>query len=213
MVGGRAGGALAALITGTPAAADPPRFVASKFIVPGQPLLLTRVLRRGLADGNEVVSTRDYRIRIVRDGNGWRVDGELIEARVTAPPRLAALAQAEQARPDSNMFPILLDAGGEVIPISAGAAESITAESSQSAQAILGQLPLARASGSRRRGSSARFCKPPPTRCAAGRKIFSRRIRGILSRPKAMPAQRRAGRGDRYLHGQHPAGQHADAQF
>jgi hypothetical protein len=77
-------------------------------------LLLTRTLYRPLPDGKAIVTRRSYSVRIVPDGAGFRVEGELVQATVDAPPTLGALAEIERRRPDSGMFPILLDAQGQI---------------------------------------------------------------------------------------------------
>jgi len=101
---------LAALAGATPLAAAP-----GGFAPPRSHLLLTRTLHRPLPDGKAVVTRRSYEVQILRDGEGYRVEGRLVEAAVDAPPSLAALAEIERARPDNGMFPILLDAGGMIV--------------------------------------------------------------------------------------------------
>ena len=65
------------------------------FAPPQSSLVLTRELRRPLADGKEVVTRRSYEIAIVHDGDGYRVDGRLIDVEVDAPPALRALSTLE----------------------------------------------------------------------------------------------------------------------
>lgn len=81
---------------------------------PHAQLLLVRTLYRPLPGGKAIVTRRSYAVRIVPDGAGYRVDGELVQATVDAPPSLAALAEIEQRRPDIGMFPIMLDALGQI---------------------------------------------------------------------------------------------------
>lgn len=88
---------------------------AVTFAPPQSSLVLTRELRRPLADGKEVVTRRSYEIAIVRDGDGYRVDGRLIDVEVDAPPALRALAALERARPDEGLFPIRLDRNGQIV--------------------------------------------------------------------------------------------------
>lgn len=87
----------------------------SAFSPPNAPLLLTRTLYRPLPDGQAIVTRRSYSVRIVRDGTGFRVEGELVQATIDAPPSLGALAEIERRRPDTGMFPILLDAQGQIL--------------------------------------------------------------------------------------------------
>jgi hypothetical protein len=110
----RAGAALALML----AALEGPARAATQpelFVPPAGPLQLTRTLRRPLPDGKAIISTRRYTIRIVREGDGYRVDGELAEALIDAPPSLGALAEIERNRPDTGMFPITLDARGMIV--------------------------------------------------------------------------------------------------
>ena len=101
---------LSALGSAAPAAAAP-----DSFAPPLSQLLLTRTLLRPLPDGKAVTTRRSYAVQILRDGQGYRVEGRLIEATVDAPPSLAALAEIERQRPDNGMFPILLDAQGMIV--------------------------------------------------------------------------------------------------
>lgn len=88
---------------------------AASFAPPQSSLVLTRELRRPLADGKEVVTRRSYEIAIVRDDDGYRVDGRLIDVEVDAPPALRGLAALEKARPDDGLFPIQLDRNGQIV--------------------------------------------------------------------------------------------------
>jgi hypothetical protein len=87
---------------------------AGVFVAPSGPLVLSRTLRRPLPDGAEIVSTRRYEVRIVADGDGYRVDGRLIDSEVTAPESLEALAALERNRPDTGLFPFRLDRAGRI---------------------------------------------------------------------------------------------------
>ncbi len=78
------------------------------------PMLLIRTLHRPLPGGQAVVTRRSYEVRITREGNGFRVDGKLVDASVEAPPMLQALAEIERQRPDSGLFPIMLDSQGMI---------------------------------------------------------------------------------------------------
>lgn len=112
----------AALLLGTlsaavPAPAQPPPSVSPVFAPPeGEPLLLTRTLRRELADGKAIVATRRYRVNFTRSDTGWTIDGALVASEIEAPPALAALAAIERQRPDDALFPIRLDPTGVIQP-------------------------------------------------------------------------------------------------
>ena len=85
---------------------------ATPFAAPRQTLILTRMLRRELGAGQEVISRRSYRIHIIPEGAGFRIDGELSGIEVSVPPNLEPIAQLERNRRDVGLFPILLDRQG-----------------------------------------------------------------------------------------------------
>lgn len=85
---------------------------SSRFTPPPTPLMLSRTVIRELVDGKQIVARRRYSVRFIPDGAGFRLDGELIDVSVDAPPFLARLAELERTRPDRGLFPIRLDARG-----------------------------------------------------------------------------------------------------
>ena len=87
---------------------------ADRFTPPNAPLTLTRTLYRSLADGKQVIVTRRYAIRFSPEGDGYRLDGELLTAEVEAPPLLAGMAEIERKRPDTGLFPARLDSHGMI---------------------------------------------------------------------------------------------------
>ncbi len=103
----------------------------AQFQPPREPMVLTRTLHRALPGGAEVKTRRSYEVRFVSDGDGYRIDGELLETLVDAPPALQALAALEKRRPDDSMFPMRLDARGLLKP-----AESPVTSSATSQQAV-----------------------------------------------------------------------------
>jgi len=108
---------LGALSAAAPAPAQPPASISPAFAPPeGEPLLLTRTLRRELVDGKVIVATRRYRVHFTRSDTGWTIDGALVASEIEAPPALAALAAIERQRPDDTLFPIRLDAVGVIQP-------------------------------------------------------------------------------------------------
>lgn len=109
-----AGAAALLPVLGSSSLADAAAQVQARFAPPSTPLVLTRTLYRDLSDGKQVVVTRRYAIRISPDGDGFRVDGTLIDATVDAPPFLARLAELERQRPDTGVFPALLDGAGMI---------------------------------------------------------------------------------------------------
>ncbi len=88
----------------------------TSFIPPDRPMILSRTLRRPLPGGAEVVTVRTYEIRFNRAREGYRIDGALLTADITVPPRFEALAQIERNRPDTGLFPMMLDGQGRLLP-------------------------------------------------------------------------------------------------
>lgn len=87
------------------------------FAPPRTSFILTRELRRPLPDGKEVVTRRSYEISILPDGTGYRVEGTLVGTEVEAPPALRALAEIERRRQDAGLFPMQLDAQGQIVAV------------------------------------------------------------------------------------------------
>lgn len=85
-----------------------------RFAPPPTPLVLTRSITRILSDGKAIVITRRYAIRFVPEGDGYRLDGEQIDAQVDAPPILSGLADIERKRIDKGLFPARLDSRGMI---------------------------------------------------------------------------------------------------
>ncbi|MFM5948898.1 MAG: hypothetical protein ACKOPM_06675 [Novosphingobium sp.] len=100
--------ALAAVHTGSAFAET----AASQFAPPSTTLTLTRTVFRSLSDGKQIIVTRRYAIRFSPEADGYRLDGELIDAEVDAPPALAGLAEIERKRSDIGLFPAKLDSHG-----------------------------------------------------------------------------------------------------
>ena len=96
------------------AAMDGPEAVAppDAFAPPSTPLILTRTLYRDLPGGGKIVVTRQYAVHFSADGDGYRLDGQLLDTAVQVPERLSALAEVERRRPDSGLFPAYLDRQG-----------------------------------------------------------------------------------------------------
>ncbi len=129
-------------VLGTSALADAAAQVQLRFAPPSAPLVLTRTLYRDLADGKQVVVTRRYKIRFTPDGDGFRVDGTLIDATVDAPPFLARLAEIERTRPDTGVFPAFLDGRGMIRSGTAGRLDPQTRQQAlASARKVIDEAP------------------------------------------------------------------------
>lgn len=106
----------AALAAGSTAPAPRAPAAAAAFQPPDGPILLSRTVVRSLIDGKEVRATRRYLVRFHRAENGWKIDGELREVSVDAPPSLAGFAGLERERSEPAFFPIMLDPAGHLLP-------------------------------------------------------------------------------------------------
>jgi hypothetical protein len=85
------------------------------FVVPKKPLILTRIIRRTLVDGQMIVAHRSYAIHFTPENGGYRIDGQLQNVIVEAPPKLAALASLERNRRDDSIFPLYINAYGKLV--------------------------------------------------------------------------------------------------
>src|SRR5690606_13311421 len=129
-VGGRRGGTLntpdrrRVLAFGTAAVAFPlvagRAWAGPRFVPPAGPMLYSRRLERGLGDGAKIVVVRDFMIRFVPEGRGYRIEGNQVGVVVEAPESLARFAQLERERVEASLFPLLLDGSGRIIFQAAG---------------------------------------------------------------------------------------------
>lgn len=126
--------ALVAMAFEAPAIAD----AAQAFSPPLSSLLLSRTLTRTLPDGKTITTRRSYEVRFQRDGDGYRVDGNLVDVTVDVPPSLRALADLERQRPDNGLFPIRLDADGRIIGGGNQTASPVVARAAQVAAEQIG---------------------------------------------------------------------------
>lgn len=78
--------------------------------------ILTRTQWRSLADGGQIVVSRDYAIEIRPCEGGYKVDGKLVATSVDAPARLEPLARLERLRGEDGLFPLHLDQSGLIVP-------------------------------------------------------------------------------------------------
>lgn len=118
---------------------------AAYFSPPSQPLRLTRELHRELGDGKEIVTRRTYGIRITRAGNGYVVDGELIDSAISAPPFLAQLAAIERSRPDTGMFPFRLDQQGRIRATPPPGSPALHAHFDAASRSVIASAPVSAA--------------------------------------------------------------------
>ncbi|HQV02392.1 MULTISPECIES: hypothetical protein [unclassified Novosphingobium] len=116
---------------------------ASRFAPPSTALTLTRVLYRSLSGGKQIVVTRRYSIRFTPDGDGYRLDGELIGADVEAPELLAGLAEIERKRPDNGLFPAQLDSRGIIRSMGAPIDQDVRRKTVAVGAQLIDRAPIA----------------------------------------------------------------------
>jgi hypothetical protein len=109
----------------------------SPFLPPSEPMVLTRVLRRPLPGGIEISTARSYEVRFVREGQRYRIEGELISVTVEAPRQFEALAALERARADPGMFPMRIDAGGRFVVTGQPQSQTVAKEAGRIAQGLV----------------------------------------------------------------------------
>lgn len=95
-------------------AALPSPAATAQFQPPEGPVMISRTVVRSLIDGKEVRATRRYLVWFEREGDGWRIDGELREVTVDVPPLLEPFAELERNRVEPGFFPIRLDSAGRM---------------------------------------------------------------------------------------------------
>lgn len=125
-------------------AAQQPQTLAQgtkNFAPPQNPLVLSRTVWRSLPDGKHIMVRRSYEVRIAVEGDGYVVDGALIDTVVEAPPPVAMLADLERKRPEAGPFPLRLDRHGQITGTNAESAEkSARAEAARTSAIIINQV-------------------------------------------------------------------------
>ncbi|MEO1730724.1 MAG: hypothetical protein AAFR64_08300 [Pseudomonadota bacterium] len=92
-----------------------PAFAQAPRAYPSKPMLLTRRLVRGLADGKSIIVERSWIIEFAAQGKGLAITGKQSSVSVDAPKVLAQIAEIEEARSTNDMFPILLAPNGTLM--------------------------------------------------------------------------------------------------
>lgn len=85
-----------------------------RFAPPADPLIYSRLLVRQLAGGRQMAVARDFRILFAAISGGYAVDGAQVAVRVEAPPALDRFAALERERIETGLFPLHLDADGQI---------------------------------------------------------------------------------------------------
>ena len=78
-------------------------------------LTLTRQLTRDLRDGKRITVTRQWAVTFQRNARSIKVSGCQTSVRVDAPDKLRRLAQIEEERDASGLFPIILSEDGTIM--------------------------------------------------------------------------------------------------
>lgn len=107
------------------------------FNAPAEPVLISRTLVRLLSDGKSIRVTRTYRMQFRREGEGWRIDGEVVDVAVEAPPLLEQFAAIERSRAEPAMFPLYLDAAGRLVPRSTPVSDDARSRAVRQAEAMM----------------------------------------------------------------------------
>lgn len=145
---------------------------AEAFSPPTAPQLLTRTLRHELHDGRAVVTRRTYRVNFVAESAGFRIDGTLAEVTVDAPPGLEALAALERKRPDVALFPMRLDAEGNLKDVAEAPAPSLAQKQALgTASEQIARMPLSPDDARQAQGFVAQL-RANPYRTAWPRDLF-----------------------------------------
>lgn len=92
-------------------AAVPDRLIAP----PSSPMRYRRTLVRDLIDGELVSVTREFDVAFRRLAGGFMMEGQQVGVRMDAPESLAAFVRIEEARDESELFPIALDPFGQIL--------------------------------------------------------------------------------------------------
>jgi hypothetical protein len=108
----------------------------SRFAPPAGPMLYTRRLERGLADGASLVVSRSFSVRFRPQGAGFVVEGEQVAVEVEAPDKLAEFARIERERREQGLFPIVLEGDGRI----AGTLAPMTAQLDEAVREAVAKL-------------------------------------------------------------------------
>lgn len=119
MLGLLAGAPLAGLVSPRLLAQD----AVGKFAPAAHPYRLARRVERQLQGGARLTVERRWSLKFAVQGRGYLVDGHQTGVTVDAPPALAFLAQMERDRLENDMFPLMLDAAGQILSATSSRAD------------------------------------------------------------------------------------------
>ncbi|MEL7199355.1 MAG: hypothetical protein AAGL10_13680 [Pseudomonadota bacterium] len=110
--------------------------------LPGETMLLTRVLTRDLRGGAHLRVSRTWHVDFEARGSGIAISGMQSSARVDAPPQLARMAALEEQRNTNDIFPILLSDSGIIVAAGSSIREGDLTEAIERAKAMIAQRPI-----------------------------------------------------------------------
>lgn len=119
-----------------------PAFAARGVALPTGPMLLTRLIERGLSGGAVLSVERSWEIQFTRQGQGIAITGSQVSAKVDAPDNLASLAQIEESRSTDGMFPLLLSDTGLLVATGRYIQITDIERAAQEARAIIAKRPI-----------------------------------------------------------------------
>ncbi len=100
-----------ALLSRVADAATPDRLIAP----PRVEMRYTRTVIRELAGNARITAKREFQVEFREFAGGYMLHGQQLAAHVDAPESLARFAALEEARDESGLFPIALDAFGQIL--------------------------------------------------------------------------------------------------
>ncbi len=110
--------------------------------LPAKPMRLTRVLTRDLRGSAQLRVSRAWQVEFAELERAIAVSGMQISARVDAPPQLAQMAQLEEGRDTSDIFPILLSENGVITAAGPATRPDDLNEAVARAQALIADTPI-----------------------------------------------------------------------
>lgn len=88
--------------------------IGGQFDPPITPMLLSRTIVRELPDAAQIVVRRAWEVRFKPTATGFSVSGQQVSVEVEAPPALEFLAQLEEQRQETSLFPLMLSSAGMI---------------------------------------------------------------------------------------------------
>ncbi len=119
-----------------------PALAQTRVAIPDVPMRLSHRLERSLRDGASLSVSRNWQVDFADQGRGISITGVQLDALVEAPDALAALAQIEQNRSTSGMWPIDLSPDGKIMVARNGLREDDMRAAVEEAEQFIADSPL-----------------------------------------------------------------------